>query len=62
MLRAIAILLLMYLLASPFTTLIALDLRDTEWTNVGTYLWWLFGWVIWAAGGLTALWVVGSRK
>ena len=36
-----------YLLAAPLTSLISLDMRLTEWTNIMTYVFWLFAVVIW---------------
>ncbi len=38
---------LMYLIAAPLTSLISLDMRETEWANVMTYFIWLFSPFIW---------------
>ena len=36
-----------YILAAPLTEKISLDLRLTEWTHLGTYVWWMFAGLIW---------------
>ena len=38
---------LAYLLACPLTSMVSLDLTQTEWTNILTYLWIAFAGVIW---------------
>lgn len=54
MLRFIACPLVAYIMAAPLTSLISLDLRETEWTHVMTYVWWAGSWVVWGFIALTA--------
>lgn len=52
MLKYVICPLVAYLMAAPLTSLISLDLRETEWLHVLTYVWWAGSWVVW---GLIAL-------
>jgi hypothetical protein len=52
MLRYIICPVVAYIMAAPLTSLISLDLRETEWTNIVTYLWLIGAWIVW---GLIAL-------
>ena len=41
-------LLIGYLLACPLTSRVSLDIMQTEWTHIMTYVWIAFSGVIWA--------------
>lgn len=43
MIRSLIILFVSYILAAPFTSLISMDLTQTAWTNILTYVFWLMG-------------------
>lgn len=54
--RALFIFILCYLAACPWTDLVSLDMRETEWTNALTYVWLLGGWLVcWVAVTLVIL-------
>lgn len=54
MLRFIVCPLIAYLMAVPLTSHISLDLRETDWLHLMTYVWWVGSWIVW---GLIALFV-----
>lgn len=40
--------LIAYVIAAPLTSRISMDIQQTAWTDVWTYVIWLFGLLIWA--------------
>lgn len=48
MLKLMLALVLAYIAAAPLTSKISMDLSQTEWTNVWTYLIWSTSFFIWA--------------
>ena len=47
--RTLFSLVVAYIFAAPLTSLISLDLRATEWTNILTYVIWACSGLIWIA-------------
>lgn len=45
--RYIICLVVAYLTAAPMTSRISLDLTQTEWTHVLTYVWLAGAWIVW---------------
>jgi len=46
-------------MAAPLTSRISLDMTQTEWTHIMTYVFWAFGGVIWALIVLAIVALVG---
>ena len=51
--------LISYIMAAPLTSRISLDITQTEWTHIMTYVFWVFGGVIWALIVLAIVALVG---
>lgn len=53
-------LLIGYLLACPLTPRVSLDITQTEWTHIMTYVWIAFSGVIWAVVFTLAAGLIGA--
>lgn len=52
---------LAYVIVAPLTPLISYDLRETEWTNILTYLWLIGGYVTFFLSILIGMIIAGAR-
>lgn len=53
--RFLIILIVSYVAAAPLTSKISMDLTQTDWTNVWTYVIWAFSFAIWGAIAIFAV-------
>lgn len=47
MIRTALLLIVSYISAAPFTSRISLNLADTEWLHIATYVWWAGSLTVW---------------
>ena len=49
-----------YLLAVPLTSKVQLNIMDTQWENILTYIWIVGAFAIWSVIGIVVIMLVGA--